>query len=109
PSHGRGAYEASGKARAKGASKSKEQAEQRSPEEEAEFRRLEDQRHRYGEQLFNLVQAIEPRMELTQRITGMLLELPQSELLLNLTSHEELSRRIEEALRVLRLDGIISD
>lgn len=110
-SHGKG-FEAGGKAKGKGAGKSAQSArvvEERSPEDEAEFRRLEDQRHRYGEQLFTLVQAIEPRMDLTQRITGMLLELPQSELLLNLTSHEELSRRVEEALRVLRLDGIIDD
>lgn len=115
PPLGKGAWqhdEANGKGKAKGAGKAGGPCvvvQERSPEDEAEFRRLEDQRHRYGEQLFGMVQAIEPRMELTQRITGMLLELPQNELLLNLGSHEELSKRIDEAIKVLRLDGIIND
>jgi len=78
-------------------------------EDAAEFQRLEEQRQRYGEQLFALVQGVEPRVELTQRITGMLLELPRNELLLNLTSQDELKKRIDEAIEILRSDGITAD
>jgi hypothetical protein len=69
--------------------------------------RVEVQKRQYGEQLFILVRSLEPNLELAQRITGMLLELPRGELLLNLSSREELSARVEEARQVLRQDGII--
>jgi len=68
----------------------------------------EVQRQMYGEQLYLLVQPLSPSPYLAQKITGMLLELPQNELLLNLTNMDELSRRVSEALEVLREDGIVS-
>jgi len=68
----------------------------------------EVQRQMYGEQLYLLVQPLSPSPYLAQKITGMLLELPQNELLLNLTNIDELSRRVSEALEVLREDGIVS-
>lgn len=67
----------------------------------------EVQRQMYGEQLYILVQPLSPSPYLAQKITGMLLELPQNELLLNLTNQEELSRRVSEALEVLKEDGIV--
>merc|ERR1719188_214603 len=66
----------------------------------------EMQRQLYGEQLYMLVQPLSPSPYLAQKITGMLLELPQNELLLNLTNQEELGRRVQEALDVLREDGV---
>jgi len=68
----------------------------------------EVQRQMYGEQLYLLVQPLSPSPYLAQKITGMLLELPQNELLLNLTNMDELSRRVSEALEVLKEDGIVS-
>mmetsp|Transcript_5659 Transcript_5659/g.13719 ORF Transcript_5659/g.13719 Transcript_5659/m.13719 type:complete len:406 (-) Transcript_5659:129-1346(-) len=66
----------------------------------------EMQRQIYGEQLYVLVQPMSPSPYLAQKITGMLLELPSNELLLNLTNREELQRRVREALDVLREDGV---
>merc|ERR1740139_510222 len=66
----------------------------------------EMQRQIYGEQLYVLVQPMAPSPYLAQKITGMLLELPQNELMLNLTNQEELQRRVQEALDVLREDGV---
>merc|ERR1719221_1155069 len=60
----------------------------------------------YGEQLYVLVQPMAPSPFLAQKITGMLLELPQNELMLNLTNQVELQRRLQEALDVLREDGV---
>jgi len=68
----------------------------------------EVQRQMYGEQLYLQVQPLSPSPYLAQKITGMLLELPQNELLLNLTNMDELSRRVSEALEVLKEDGIVS-
>merc|ERR1711920_965097 len=67
----------------------------------------EMQRQMYGEQLYVLVQPLAPSPYLAQKITGMLLELPQEELMMNLTNQEELHRRVREALEVLREDGIV--
>jgi len=67
----------------------------------------EMQRQLYGEQLYLLVQPLSPSPHLAQKITGMLLELPQNELLLNLTNQEELGKRVVEALEVLKEDGIM--
>jgi len=66
----------------------------------------EMQRQMYGEQLYVLVQPMAASPYLAQKITGMLLELPHNELLLNLTNREELQRRVREALEVLREDGV---
>jgi len=65
------------------------------------------QRQMYGEQLYILVQPLSPSPYLAQKITGMLLELPQNELVLNLTDSEELHRRVREAMEVLREDGVV--
>lgn len=65
------------------------------------------QRQMYGEQLYIMVQPLSPSPYLAQKITGMLLELPQNELVLNLTDTEELHRRVREAMEVLREDGVV--
>jgi len=67
----------------------------------------EMQRQAFGEQLYLMVQPLAPNLYLAQKITGMLLELPLNELKLNLVSSDELSRRVEEALQVLREDGVV--
>lgn len=67
----------------------------------------EMQRQMYGEQLFVQVQPLAPSPYLAQKITGMLLELPHDELVLNLTNQEELHRRVSEAMDVLREDGLV--
>lgn len=66
------------------------------------------QRQLYGEQLYILVQNLSPSPYLAQKITGMLLELPQNELVLNLTDAAELQRRVGEAMEVLKEDGVVS-
>jgi hypothetical protein len=66
------------------------------------------QKQTCGEQLYTLVQPMAPSAFLAQKITGMLLELPMDELMLNLTDQEELRRRVAEALDVLREDGIVT-
>jgi len=66
----------------------------------------EMQRQMYGEQLYLLVSPLADSPYHAQKITGMLLELPENELLLNLTSSEELQRRVSEALEVLKEDGV---
>jgi len=66
----------------------------------------EMQRQMYGEQLYVLVLPLSPSPYLAQKITGMLLELPQNELVLNLTNPDELQQRVAEALDVLKADGV---
>eukprot|EP00930_Biecheleria_cincta_P034796 TRINITY_DN23998_c0_g1_i1.p1 TRINITY_DN23998_c0_g1~~TRINITY_DN23998_c0_g1_i1.p1 ORF type:complete len:393 (+),score=98.52 TRINITY_DN23998_c0_g1_i1:86-1264(+) len=66
----------------------------------------EMQRQMYGEQLYVLVLPMAPSPYLAQKITGMLLELPTDELILSLQSRDELSRRVEEAMEVLKEDGL---
>jgi hypothetical protein len=61
----------------------------------------------YGEQLYLLVQPLVSSQFWAQKITGMLLELPQNELVLNLTNHEELQRRVKEALSLLKEEGVV--
>jgi len=67
----------------------------------------EIQRQHYGEQLYLMVQPLSPNPYFAQKITGMLLELPENELMLNLTNPDELKRRCDEALIVLKEDGLI--
>eukprot|EP00271_Cylindrocystis_brebissonii_P011619 TRINITY_DN29496_c0_g1_i1.p1 TRINITY_DN29496_c0_g1~~TRINITY_DN29496_c0_g1_i1.p1 ORF type:complete len:779 (+),score=217.99 TRINITY_DN29496_c0_g1_i1:291-2627(+) len=61
------------------------------------------QKQMLGERLFPLIQRHQP--ELAGKITGMLLEMDNSELLLLLESPEALLQKIEEALLVLRQHG----
>jgi len=61
----------------------------------------------YGEQLYMLVQPLVPNHYVAQKITGMLLELPSDELIMNLTNREELQRRVGEAVNLLQEDGEI--
>eukprot|EP00927_Polykrikos_kofoidii_P063967 TRINITY_DN5889_c1_g1_i2.p1 TRINITY_DN5889_c1_g1~~TRINITY_DN5889_c1_g1_i2.p1 ORF type:complete len:452 (-),score=105.47 TRINITY_DN5889_c1_g1_i2:81-1328(-) len=67
----------------------------------------ETRRQIYGEQIYVMVQPLSPSPYLAQKITGMLLELPENELVLNLSDADELKRRVNEAIEVLREDGII--
>eukprot|EP00927_Polykrikos_kofoidii_P014276 TRINITY_DN16247_c0_g1_i1.p1 TRINITY_DN16247_c0_g1~~TRINITY_DN16247_c0_g1_i1.p1 ORF type:complete len:434 (-),score=110.13 TRINITY_DN16247_c0_g1_i1:82-1383(-) len=67
----------------------------------------ETQLQMYGEQLYLLVQPLTPNQFVAQKVTGMLLELPSDELVLNLTNREELVTRVNEALELMREDGII--
>jgi len=67
---------------------------------------VEMTRQLYGEQLYLNVLSLSPSPFIAQKITGMLLELPQNELMLNLTNQEELNRRVSEALDVLKEDGV---
>jgi len=53
-----------------------------------------------GERIFPLVQPIEPR--LAGKITGMLLEMDNTELLHLVDSPEALKQKINEALQVLK-------
>ncbi|XP_073401130.1 polyadenylate-binding protein 1-like [Dendrobates tinctorius] len=60
----------------------------------------EEQKEMLGERLFPLIQAIQPTM--SNKITGMLLELDNSELLHMLESPESLRSMVEEAVEVLQ-------
>jgi polyadenylate-binding protein len=57
------------------------------------------QKQMLGERLYPLIQAAQP--ELAGKITGMLLEMDNSELLLLLDSQDQLSEKIAEAIKVL--------
>merc|ERR1719412_2843814 len=58
------------------------------------------QKQMIGEKIFPLVQAVEPR--LAGKITGMLLEMDNTELLHLIESQEALMSKINEALTVLK-------
>ncbi|XP_016067126.1 PREDICTED: polyadenylate-binding protein 1-like [Miniopterus natalensis] len=60
----------------------------------------EEQKKMLGEWLFPLIQAIQPT--LASKITGMLLEMDNSELLLMLESPESLCSKVDEAVEVLQ-------
>ncbi|KAL6988291.1 hypothetical protein U1Q18_014041 [Sarracenia purpurea var. burkii] len=61
----------------------------------------EQQKQILGEQLYPLVQKHKP--DLAAKITGMILEMDNSELLLLLESPESLVAKVEEAVQVLKL------
>jgi polyadenylate-binding protein len=60
---------------------------------------VETQKQMIGERLFPLIQTQQP--QLAGKITGMLLEMDNGELLNLLESHEALTAKIEEAMQVL--------
>lgn len=60
----------------------------------------EDQKQMLGERLFPLIQRMYP--DLTGKITGMLLEIDNSDLLHMLEHHESLKNKVEEAVAVLQ-------
>ncbi|XP_032432777.1 embryonic polyadenylate-binding protein-like isoform X2 [Xiphophorus hellerii] len=61
---------------------------------------LMDQKQLLGERLYPLIHALHPN--LAGKITGMLLEIDNSELLLMLESPESLNSKVEEAIAVLQ-------
>lgn len=65
----------------------------------------ETQKQMLGERLFPLVQRLQP--DLAGKITGMLLEMDNTELLLLLESPESLLAKVDEALAVLRQHGCV--
>jgi len=61
---------------------------------------LQEQKQMLGERLFPLIQTMHP--EMAGKITGMLLEIDNSELLHMLESRESLKAKVEEAVAVLQ-------
>lgn len=68
----------------------------------------EMQRQLVGEQLYALVQPMAPTAFIAQKITGMLLELPQSEYMPLVNDQVELRERVEEAVQVLAQNGLVA-
>ncbi|KAL5724265.1 Polyadenylate-binding protein 1A [Ranunculus cassubicifolius] len=60
----------------------------------------DQQKQILGERIYPLVQKIKP--DLTAKITGMLLEMDNSELLLLLESPESMAAKVDEAVQVLK-------
>ncbi|CAF1306488.1 unnamed protein product [Rotaria sordida] len=60
----------------------------------------QEQKQMLGERLFPLIQQMQP--ELAGKITGMLLEIDNTELLHMLESRESLKAKVEEAIAVLQ-------
>jgi polyadenylate-binding protein len=67
----------------------------------------EQQKQILGERLFPLVAAQQP--DLAGKITGMLLEMDNSEVLLLLENQEALVSKVEEAMDVLRQHNALPD
>lgn len=65
----------------------------------------DQQKQMLGERLFPLVQRLQP--ELAGKITGMLLEMDNAELLLLLESPEALTDKVNEAIAVLKQHAVI--
>merc|ERR1719335_1087006 len=61
------------------------------------------QKQMLGEKIFPLIARIQP--EMAGKITGMMLEMDNSELLILLESPEQLKHKVDEALRVLEGSG----
>ncbi|KAL2934863.1 Embryonic polyadenylate-binding protein [Bienertia sinuspersici] len=64
----------------------------------------QQQKQILGERLYPLVHNHKP--ELAAKITGMLLEMDNAELLLLLESSESLKTKVEEAMQVLKLSKV---
>ena len=67
----------------------------------------EQQKTMIGERLFPLVAKIQP--ELAGKITGMLLEMDNAELLMLLESNEALAEKVDEAIKVLKEHNAIPE
>lgn len=67
----------------------------------------DQQKTMIGDRLFPLVHALQA--ELAGKITGMLLEMDNAELLMLLESGDALSEKVDEAIRVLREHGAIPE
>jgi len=67
----------------------------------------EQQKQILGERLFPLVQSLQP--ELAGKITGMLLEMDNSEVLLLLDNQEALENKVDEAIEVLKQHNALPD
>jgi len=67
----------------------------------------EQQKQMLGERLFPLVHSKQP--ELAGKITGMLLEMDNTELLNLLESPDSLASKVDEAMAVLRQHGVLPD
>jgi polyadenylate-binding protein len=65
----------------------------------------EQQKDMLGKRLFPLVQRLQPGRQMAAKITGMLLEMDNSELLLLLQSPNALSAKVNEAIAVLEQVG----
>jgi len=61
------------------------------------------QKQMLGEKIFPLIARLQP--EMAGKITGMMLEMDNSELLILLESPEQLKMKVDEALRVLEGSG----
>lgn len=61
------------------------------------------QKQMLGEKIFPLIARLQP--EMAGKITGMMLEMDNSELLILLESPEQLKHKVDEALRVLESSG----
>eukprot|EP00798_Chlamydomonas_sp_ICE-L_P002047 gene2047-18225_t len=67
----------------------------------------ESQKQMIGERLFPLVSAMQP--ELSGKITGMLLEMDNAELLMLLESTDALKNKVDEAIEVLKAHNAIPE
>jgi polyadenylate-binding protein len=67
----------------------------------------ESQKQILGERLFPQVQGLQP--ELAGKITGMLLEMDNSEVLLLLDNQEALVAKVDEAIEVLKQHNAMDD
>jgi polyadenylate-binding protein len=67
----------------------------------------EQQKQILGERLFPQVQGLQP--ELAGKITGMLLEMDNSEVLLLLDNQEALVAKVDEAIEVLKQHNAIPE
>lgn len=67
----------------------------------------EQQKQILGERLFPQVQSLQP--ELAGKITGMLLEMDNSEVLLLLDNQEALVAKVDEAIEVLKQHNAIPE
>lgn len=67
----------------------------------------EQQKQMIGERLYPQVQKIQP--ELAGKITGMLLEMDNAELLMLLESHDQLQAKVDEAIAVLKQHNAIPE